>query len=374
MTRQNGSIIGEQIKGPNQPGMWTPSDAQQRALRGEWGTGLGTIRFLLVGGGGGGGGARPTEINAGGGGGGGVVTGTETLYEGRKYDISVAGPGSPGSTYTPGSRGGTSEFETQAPEAPPQYPGTSFKHVAYGGGGGGSYNGFSPGNGRHGASGGGASSHSQTVAGGGLNPTIGGSPGTMPSPIVPTDFPDYTPGTTQGYNGGATSAPPTDRGGGGGGGAGGAGGNASGQSGGNGGVGYQSDITGSNVYYGAGGGGGGPTGGGSGGTGGGGAGGGPVPTSQGQPGSPGTGYGSGGGGAATRPGNPGSGLSGGKGSPGVVILRYPNAFELDLSASPQAPTDVNSTYNVKIVDEGDIGSDHYVAFGGGVQDIKFKRK
>ena len=374
MTRQNGSIIGERIKGANQPGMWTPNDAQQRALRGEWGTGLGTIRFLLVGGGGGGGGARPTEINAGGGGGGGVLTGTETLYEGRQYQVSVAGPGSPGSTYTPGGRGGYSTFESPDPYAPPDYPGTGFKHTAYGGGGGGSYNGFSPGNGRHGASGGGASSHSQTVAGGGLNPTIGGSPGTMPSPIVPTDFPDYTPGTTQGYNGGATSAPPTDRGGGGGGGAGSAGGNASGQSGGNGGNGFPSDITGTTVYYGAGGGGGGPTGGGSGGTGGGGAGGGPVPTSEGKPGSTGTGYGSGGGGAATRPGNPGSGLSGGRGTPGTGALRFPSAFELDLSSVPTAPPSPTSPYTFKIDDIGTVGNDTYVVFGSQANGIKFKRK
>ena len=375
MTRQNGSIIGEQIKGANQPGMWTPSDAQQRALTGEWGGGLGTIRYLLVGGGGGGGGARPSEINAGGGGGGGVVTGTETLYEGRKYDIQVAGPGSPGSTYTPGGRGGSSEFETTTSDAPPQYPGTSFKHVAYGGGGGCSYHGNpSNPNFRHGASGGGASSNGQTTAGGGLNPTIGGSPNTMPSPIVSPDFPDYTPGTTQGYNGGATASPPTDRGGGGGGGAGSPGGNASGQSGGPGGDGFASDITGSTVYYGGGGGGGGPTAGGGGGPGGGGNGAGPVPTSDGVNGDNATYYGGGGGGAATRPGNPSGGRSGGKGFPGIVILRYPNAFELDLSDSPQAPTNVDSNYNVKIVDQGSVGSDTYVAFGGSVNDIKFKRK
>ena len=380
MTRQNGSIIGEQIKGPNQPGMWTPTDAQQRALTGEWGTGLATIRYLCVGGGGGGGSARPSEINAGGGGGGGVVTGTEILYEGRKYYVAAGNAGSPGSPeYIPGGRGGNSEFETTTPQAPPQYPGTSFKNVAYGGGGGRSYNNPpSPGNQQHGGSGGGASSNpGPTYRGGGLNaPYIGGdlAQGGIPQPLVNSEFPDYVPGTTQGYRGGDNAAPPSDRGGGGGGGAGGEGGNASSQSGGAGGVGYQSDITGSNVYYGGGGGGGGPTGGGSGGSGGGGNGAGPVPPTTAVAGSPGTYYGGGGGGAATRPGNPSGNKEGGKGYPGVVILRYPNAFELDLSSSPQAPTDVNSNYQIKIVDEGDVGSDHYVAFGAPVMDLKFKRK
>jgi len=377
MTRQNGSIIGEQTTGDNSPGMWTLNDAQEKSLQGDWGSGLGTIRFLICGGGGGGGGARPSDVNAGGGGGGGVISGTEILYEGRKYDISIGsgGGGGSGSSYTPGTSGGASEFQTQAPEAPPAYPGTFFKHVAYGGGGGRSYN-NSPSDPQHGGSGGGASSNpAPQTAGGGLNPTVGsGAPGTMPQPRQNSSFPDYVPGTTQGYNGGANAAPPNDRGAGGGGGAGGVGESASGQSGGDGGNGFLSDITGSNVYYGAGGGGGGPTGGGSGGNGGGGSGGGPVPTSDAVAGNVATFYGGGGGGAASRPGNPSSGAPGGDGFQGICILRYPNQFELDLSSSPAAPTQPTNNYTFKYVNEGDIGSDHYISISGPAQDIKFKRK
>ena len=374
MTRQNGSINGEQLTGANPPGIWDLNDAQQKATRGEWGTGVAQIRYLCVGGGGGGGGARPSEINAGGGGGGGVVTGYVDLHEGRRYQVNVGPPGDHGSTYTPGNRGGSSEFESPDPYAPPDYPGTGFKHKAYGGGGGRSYNG-SPTNMQHGASGGGASSNpGPTVGGGGLNPTIGSGPTSIPAPYVPQEFGDYVPGTTQGYNGGQNANPPTDAGGGGGGGAGSAGGNASGKYGGAGGNGVANDITGSTVYYGAGGGGGGPSGGGAGGTGGGGAGGGPVPTSEGRPGSPGTGYGAGGGGAATRPGNPGTGLTGGKGGKGVVMLRFPNAFELDVSEVPTAPPSPTSPYNLRIDGIQQIGNDTLIMFGGQANNIKFKRK
>ena len=376
MTRQNGSIIGDQISGPNSPGMWVLNDVQERSQQGDWGTGLGNIRYLVVGGGGGGGGARPSEINAGGGGGGGVITGTEILYEGRRYNINVGSGANGGSTYTPGTRGGTSEFETPSSYAPPDYPGTSFKHVGYGGGGGRSYDTASP-DPQHGASGGGASSNPvSNPAGGGLNPNVGQptASGNMPTPYANSNFPDWVPGTTQGYPGGSNAAPPSDRGGGGGGGAGGIGGNGSSQSGGSGGIGFQSDITGSNVYYSGGGGGGGPTGGGSGGLGGGGAGGGPVPTSEGRNGNDATYYGGGGGGAATRPGNPSSGLTGGRGHNGIVILRYPNAFELDLSSCPQAPTSPTSPYGLNIVGHGEVGSDSYVAFGGPAPQIKFSRK
>lgn len=374
MTRQNGSIIGEKIVGSNQPGMWTPSDIQERVTTGEWGNGLGTIRYLLVGGGGGGGGARPNEINSGGGGGGGIITGTEILYEGRFYSITTGSGGPAGSTYTPGSRGGYSTFEMPLPGAPPLYPGTSFRYVAYGGGGGFAYD--SPTANAYGASGGGASSYTySSQIFGGLNPTLGTPTAGIPAPQVPAIFPEYVPGTTQGYNGGAANTPPNDSGGAGGGGAGGNGGNASGQSGGAGGIGLLSNITGSNLYYAGGGGGGGPAGGGNGGSGGGGRGGGPVPPTEGKPGSDATFYGGGGGGAATRPGNPAAGLTGGKGYPGICIIRYPNAFELDLSSCPTAPTDVvNGAYSIRIMDEGNVGSDHYVAIGGPAPNIKFKRK
>ena len=378
MTRSNGSINGEQLTGANPPGMWDLNDAQEKAGRGNWGEGLGTIRFLICGGGGGGGGSRPNEINAGGGGGGGVVTGTATLYEGRQYQCSTGTGGNGGPTYDPGSRGGYSTFESPDPYSPPDYPGTGFKYVAYGGGGGGSYGG--PNDNKYGATGGGAPSQpSGTDRGYGLNPTTG-QPGYMPSPIRNSLFPDYTPGTTQGYDGGYNGAypppGPSNSSGGGGGGAGGVGSNGSGTNGGNGGPGFASDITGSTVYYGGGGGGGGPTGGGSGGTGNpGGQGGGPVPSpGPSKEGSPGQGYGGGGGGAATRPGSPPSGVNGGRGSNGVVILRYPSSFELDLSGVPTAPSSPTSPYQVKIVGEGTVGNDTYVEINGYINGFKFKRK
>ena len=377
MTRHNGSINGEQITGPNAPGMWTLNDAQQKSLRGNWGEGLGTIRYLIVGGGGGGGGARPNNINAGGGGGGGVIEGTEILYEGRQMQVQAGSGGGGGPTYDPGSRGSATTFESPAPYAPPDYPGTSWKHVAYGGGGGKSYGG--PAENSHGGNGGGAPSQpTGTAAGYGLTPTAGQPGANIPSANVSSLFPDYVPGTRQGYNGGNNNGPtlPADNGGGGGGGAGGAGGDASGKVGGNGGPGYASDITGTTRYYGAGGGGGGPAGGGSGGTGNpGGQGGGPVPVpGPSQPGNAGKGYGGGGGGAAAAPGTPPSGVSGGRGSNGIIILRYPNLFELDLSNVPTAPPSPTSDYNVRIMEEGDVGADHYVAIGGYMNNFKFKRK
>ena len=75
MTRRNGSIIGKKVTGSNQPGMWTSSDTQQKAIAGEWGDGLGTIRYLIVGGGGGGGGSGNPEsaLNYGKSGGSGIV-------------------------------------------------------------------------------------------------------------------------------------------------------------------------------------------------------------------------------------------------------------------------------------------------------------
>jgi hypothetical protein len=375
MTRQNGSIIGDQTSGPNQPGMWVLNDVQERSQQGDWGTGLGTIRYLVVGGGGGGGGARPSEINAGGGGAGGVIVGTEILYEGRKYNINVGSGAAGGSGYVPGSRGSESDFNTPSSNAPGNYPGTSFEHKSYGGGGGRSYN-TAPGDPRYGASGGGASSQpANTIAGGGLNPTVGdGNPGSMPTPFQNSNFPNYVPGTTQGYPGGANAAPPNDRGGGGGGGAGGAGGNASSQSGGPGGIGFQSDITGSDVYYAGGGGAGGPTGGGAGGLGGGGAGGGPVPSSDAKQGNNATYFGGGGGGAASRPGNPPSSVNGGQGYPGIVIIRYPNSFELDLSECPVAPSNPSSPYPLSIIDQGVVDGDTYIAFSSPAPQIKFSRK
>lgn len=376
MTRQNGSIIGEQTLGPNQPGMWVLNDAQERSQQGDWGTGLGTIRYLVVGGGGGGGGARPSEINAGGGGAGGVIAGTEILYEGRRYNINVGSGGNGAPGYDPGARGNESDFNTPSSYAPGNYPGTSFEHKSYGGGGGRGYD-TKPQNPQHGASGGGASSNpGPNSAGGGLNPNVGQptSSGNMPTPYANSNFPNWVPGTTQGYPGGQNAAPPSDRGGGGGGGAGGIGGNASSQSGGSGGIGFQSDITGSDVYYAGGGGGGGPTGGGSGGLGGGGAGGGPVPTSDAKAGNDATYYGGGGGGAATRPGNPPSSVNGGNGFSGIVIIRYPNAFELDLSSCPTAPTEPTNPYGLKIVDQGVVGGDTYIAFGSPAPQIKFIRK
>lgn len=379
MTRRNGSIIGKKITGSNQPGMWTSSDTQQKAMAGEWGDGLGTIRYLIVGGGGGGGGSRPSNIQGGGGGGGGAVTGTVTLYEGRLYDVtSVGDKGNGGSAYTSGSRGGDTIFETD-PGTNPQYPTPSaFKHVAYGGGGGRGYNASSPPDQQFGGSGGGAASVGQTIQGGGLNPTIDGGTGTIPQPTVNSTFPDYVPGTTQGYNGGDSGGPPDRAGAGGGGGAGGAGGTAPtsvGSAGGAGGIGFESDITGSPVRYGGGGGGGSEQTGGTGGPGGGGAGGSPGGTDDGGRGNNATFWGGGGGGAGCFPTVPGpTSFAGGTGYIGVCILRYPNQFELDLSSAPAAPTNPTSPYTIRIHEEGDVGNDHYVTFFHQAVDIKFKRR
>jgi hypothetical protein len=67
-------------------------------------------------------------------------------------------------------------------------------------------------------------------------------------------------------------------------------------------------------------------------------------------------------------------VSGGRGSNGIIILRYPNLFELDLSNVPTAPPSPTSDYNVRIMEEGDVGADHYVAIGGYMNNFKFKRK
>ena len=304
MTRQNGSIIGEQTTGDNSPGMWTLNDAQEKSLQGDWGSGLGYIRFLICGGGGGGGGARPSEINAGGGGGGGVISGTEILYEGRKYDINV-GNGGAGATDNSSSNAATNGQDSVA-----------FSVTAKGGGRGGS-----------GVTG--TTSISIGAAGGSSGGTTHGADGEIAS--NQGTFSGWTAKGTAGGNGSGSDN--ESAGGGGGAGGDGSSGDASGN-GGTGGPGFQNDYrTGSNQYYAGGGGGGfgadsGATSG-AGGNGGGGAG--TAGTSTGSSGA-GTGVGpatagtsntgGGGGGGCYRDAGFSTKEAGAAGGSGIVVVRY----------------------------------------------------
>lgn len=115
--------------------------------------------------------------------------------------LVVAGGGGGGSytgtAYTDGTTGQNSVL------GPPSgTPGVD-KFVAYGGGGAGAYSNHT---GDNGGSGGGGGS-TAGVGGNGLNPST-------PAPVIAT-FPDYIPGTTQGYNGGNGGSPWEGGGGGG---------------------------------------------------------------------------------------------------------------------------------------------------------------
>ena len=120
---------------------------------------------------------------------------------GGSAEIFVVAGGGGGAAYvgayTPGTTGGNSVF------GPPLGTSGVNKFVAYGGGGGGAYPdtvGF------NGGSGGGGGT--PAAAGGkGLNPST-------PAPVIAT-FPDYIPGTTQGYDGGSGGSPWEGGGGGG---------------------------------------------------------------------------------------------------------------------------------------------------------------
>ena len=182
-------------------------------------SGIGDVRYLVVGGGGGGGGGTSTNVyGAGGGGGaGGFLTGTLTGASGS-YTVTVGGGGAAGSTGAAGSNGQNSVFGS---------------NTAIGGGGGaGAASGSSGTAAATGGSGGGGSQQVHNTGGSG---TAG-----------------------QGNSGGNSSSSSPGYAAGGGGGAGAVGGNGganSGNYGGNGGAGLSSDITGTTTWYAGGGGG-----------------------------------------------------------------------------------------------------------------------
>jgi hypothetical protein len=230
-----------------------------------------TVDILVVAGGGGGGGGGA----AAGGGAGGVVFKSSFLLTPGNYSVTIGGGGGGGSGNTAkGSTGGNSVFGSL---------------TALGGGGGAADKNI---NGDSGGSGGGGAGESGR----------GGVGGAAQQPGSPSG------GFGNAGANGQDSSP--NYGGGGGGGAGAAGSMGTGTTGGNGGIGYQTNISGTNTYYGGGGGGGalGGTGGG------GGAGGGGNGTSSGNGNNATANTGGGGGGA-------GSGNGGGGGS-GIIILRY----------------------------------------------------
>jgi gliding motility-associated-like protein len=280
---------------------WTPPAA------------LATLDYLVVGGGGSGGtpGASvvtthflapdtyccDTRLGTGGGGAGGLLMGTLSITPGGTYSITV-GAGGVAPSYNSSS---SSQGDDGTGSAFGQF------QVAGGGGGAGGTTATGSGTGRSGGSGGG---------GGGKDYRVGGAGNT----------PSTTP--VQGYAGGKSREPATDRtAGGGGGGAGGVGGDAgpSTSTGGSGGVGKLSYITGAPIYY-AGGGGGGALdflsseSAGAAGNGGGGAG-----AVSGTPGNGTNGLGGGGGGR-------GSNGIGGNGGSGVVILRYALSTDANLTS------------------------------------------
>jgi len=280
---------------------WTPPAA------------VATLDYLVVGGGGSGGTPGEsvvtshwpfadtyccdTRLGTGGGGAGGLLMGTLSITPGGTYSITVGAGG-----VAPGySSGSSSQGDDGTGSAFGQF------QVAGGGGGAGGTTATGSGTGRSGGSGGGGGGKDNRVGG------AGNSPSTTP---------------VQGYAGGKSRDPATDRtAGGGGGGAGGVGGDAgpSTSIGGAGGVGKLSYITGSPVYY-AGGGGGGALdflsseSAGAAGNGGGGAG-----AVSGTPGNGTNGLGGGGGGR-------GSNGIGGNGGSGVVILRYALSTDANLTS------------------------------------------
>jgi len=177
----------------------------------------GEVEYIVVGGGGGG----NAEYQGAAGGAGGYLTDSGTPVSVGSYTITVGGGGAASvADNVPALPGNTSSFGTPI--------------TAYGGAGGGGKKSAAD----NGGSGAGGSTPSQGNAAGsyGLNPST-------PAPIIAT-FPLYTPGTTQGYPGGANPGSAPTLGGGGGGGAGGAGqGGSSPQVGGAGGIGVQAPAT-----------------------------------------------------------------------------------------------------------------------------------
>ena len=310
--RYNGSIKGvlNNSSPTSSPGMWSINDVQENRTDVNWPSdnpdGADSFDYLLVGGGGGGGGGVSSNAVGGGGGGGQVVSGTSIIDTSSPYSITIGNGGSYGSGFDAGSNGSPTNFSNPS----------GFSVEALGGGAGSGYNDFS-----------GPHTAANAGGGGGGNGAGNGSPGTV-------------------YNGGDGAKDGNNRGGGGGGaGAGGAGSNGiAGGNGGAGGPGLLSDITGTNVYYGAGGGGGSNAG--SAGAGGNGVGGGGGSASSGNVGDNGNrstvrSTGAGGGGAAVYGSGP-TYANGGGGENGCLILRYPNMYDLHMDnwesgSGPNAP-------------------------------------
>ena len=185
-------------------------------------SGIGDVRYLVVGGGGGGGGASTADQKGGGGGGGagGFLTGSISVVSGTLYTITVGGGGAGGADIAAGTNGQDSVFGSI---------------TAFGGGGGGS--------GLNKAAGSGGS--------GG-----GGSGGSTTAPII-TSVPGGAGILGQGNNGGSSYFVSPGYPAGGGGGAGAIGNTSTNANlGGNGGAGLSSDITGTLTWYAGGGGGG----------------------------------------------------------------------------------------------------------------------
>ena len=303
--RYNGSIIGVQTSSSptSSPGMWSINDVQENLVDANWpGDGTASFEYLLVGGGGGGGGAVTTDACGGGGGGGGVVSGTGPIDLLTYYSITVGQGGSSGNGFYPGSNGNPTSFSQSGGG------GGNFSAEALGGGGGnGNNNNSNPPS----ANGGGGCNKGNSTGIAGIN---------------------YTGGDGNSDN---------DEEGGAGGGAGAGGNGSDGTSGGNGGPGgpgLLSNITGTNVYYGAGGGGGSNAGsGGVGGTGGGGPGGsapngGTSSTSDIGERATVRSTGAGGGGGAVYGSSSAIYESGAPGENGCVVLKYPNVYDISINA------------------------------------------
>jgi len=269
-----------------------------------------TVDYLVVAGGGAGGrdGGR-----GGGGGAGGLLTSISqtplTLSTSTQYTVTV-GQGGLGSTSVI-NNGDDSEINGSDI--------TTITATGGGKGGGGPQTGGNNRNGSNGGSGGGAIAY---YTGG--NPGIGNTPATTPS---------------QGNNGGDALSS-SQYGAGGGGGAGAAGANGSGNNGGIGGIGVTNSITvasGAGPYYAGGGAGGGTGGNVSGGTGGGGSY--NNSTGTGSNGTNGLGGGGAGGGMAGAPAS---------GGDGVVILRYPDAYSIQVGVGLTSAVDSTSVPGYKI--------------------------
>ena len=271
--------------------------------------GIASIEYLVVAGGGGGG-----FDDSGGGGAGGLLTN----YNGTLLDVSlnsnltlIVGAGGTGAQATP-TKGGDSTF---------------YNVISNGGGAG-----LSAGS-QAGGSGSGGSGNTANNDPGGAGDTGQGFAGGTGFSRNPS-----------GYPGGQNEA------GGGGGGAAALGSNATASTGGAGGVGLQVNIDGLNNFYAGGGGGGGRTTGGAGGTGGGAAG-----TGAANP-SPATANTGGGGGTA---GDNSGSYTGSNGGSGVVILRYPTANPITISAGLTSSTPII------------IGTDTVVIFTAGTGTVSF---